>query len=263
MITFYLCFLAGGAVIPIVSFILGSLGNDVDTDTDMDVELDADIGTDFDADVDIGADIDMDTDIDIGLDPDIGVDTDFDIGGDVDADISLHTPVMDADPGHVTGHNTGTGSAVGRGPETGSVFTLGLIPTSLMSLSALALTFGGVGGLLTYAIHSKVITFILALLAGYFASVVVQSLVKTLRKVQRRNEGVNENELLLYNGKVVDTILPGQLGTVSILTLSNILVSYPAKCADESLRLETGKVIRVLEMKDGILLVEPKNKYED
>lgn len=251
MITFYLCFLAGGAVIPIVSFILGSLGNDVDTDTDMDVGLDTDIGTDFDADVDID------------LDADIGVDTDFDLDGDLDADIDMDTPIMDADLGAGAGHNTGTGAAVGRVPETGSVFTLGLIPTSLMSLSALALTFGGVGGILTYAIQSKVITFILALLAGYFASVVVQSLVKTLRKVQRRNEGVNENELLLYNGKVVDTILPGQLGTVSIVTLSNILVSYPAKCADESLRLETGKVIRVLEMKDGILLVEPKNKYEE
>lgn len=251
MITFYLCFLAGGAVIPIISFVLGSLGNDVDTDTDMDVGLDTDIGTDFD------------TDIDIGVDPDIGVDTDFDIDGDFDAEISMDTPVMNADMGHGTGHNAGTGLDVGKGPDTGSIFSLGLIPTSLMSLSALALTFGGVGGLLTYVIHSKVITFIIAILAGYFASVFVQSLVKTLRKVQRRNEGVNENELLLYNGKVVDTILPGQLGTVSIVTLSNILVSYPAKCADEGLRLETGKVIRVLEMNKGILLVEPKNKYED
>jgi len=68
--------------------------------------------------------------------------------------------------------------------------------------------------------------------------------------------------LLLYDGKIVDTILPGQLGSVSFTTLSNVLVTYPARCADESLKLASGKVVKVIDKKNGVFIVEPKNKYE-
>jgi len=106
------------------------------------------------------------------------------------------------------------------------------------------------------------ITLIIAAVSGYLASITVQSILKTLRRIQTRNGTINENELMLYDGTVVDTILPGQTGSVSFVSLSNIRVTYPAKCADESLRLAAGRTVRVKEIKNGIVIVEPKNKYE-
>ena len=191
MITMYLCFLAGGAVLPFISFLLGSLSDGIDADVNTDVNVDVDV------------DVDVDT-----------------------------------------------------------IFSIGFLPTSLMSLSALAIAFGAVGAIMSLLGKGKIITFVVAAIAGYIASVLVQTIVKTLKKAQKSSDGINENELLLYDGKIIDTILPGQLGTVSFVTLKNLLVSYPARCSDERLKLETGKIVKVQEIKDGIFIVEPKNKYE-
>lgn len=219
MITIYLCFLAGGAVFPLISFLFGFLNNDVDAD------MDADPGADFDSDVDSG----------------------FDAGSHAGSGAEAGTgvsPVADVSSGF------------------NSLISVGLFPTSLLSVSALAVTFGAVGGIMTLMGAGKIITFALSVLAGYFMSVVVQSLIKSLKKAQTRSSVVNENELLLYDGTVVDTILPGQLGSVSFVTLKNVRVSYPAKCVLEDLRLEAGKIVRVVEIKNGVFIVEPKNKYE-
>lgn len=168
-----------------------------------------------------------------GIDADVDVDVDV----DVDADIDI-------------------------GSDINTMFSIGLFPSSLMSLSALAITFGAVGSIMSFTGKEKTITFVTAIITGYLASVIVQTIVKSLKKAQKRSYGINENELLLYDGKVVDTILPGQLGTVSFITITNILVSYPARCSDERLKLETGKIVKANELKDGIFIVEPKNKYE-
>lgn len=211
MITMYICFLAGGAVLPFLSTLLGFFGDGIDTDVN--------------ADVDVGIDIDAGTDLHVGTDIEAGA-----------------------------GLNVGT--------SMDSVFSIGLFPSSLMSLSALAIIFGAVGGIMTLSGKGKIITLVTAIVAGYLASVIVQTIVKSLRKVQKRSYGIDENELLLYDGMIVDTILPGQLGTVSFVTLKGVRVSYPARCADKGLKLETGKIVKALELKDGIFIVEPKNKYE-
>lgn len=241
MVTLYLCFLAGGAVLPVISFFLGSFGDSGDVDTDVDIDTDIDINPDIDMDID--TDIDLDTEVD--LDADIGIHPDADVNADIHTGTDFHA-----------------GSDINIGTDTGSVISIGLFPTSLMSLSALAITFGAVGAVISLTWKSGVLTFIIALIAGYLSSVVVQSIIKTLKKVQKRNYGLDENELLLYDGKIVDTILPGQMGTVSFTTLQSQVVSYPAKAADVKLRLATGRIVKVVELKNGIIIVEPKNKYE-
>lgn len=212
MVTIYLCFLAGGAVLPFLSVIIGSFGG----------------GSDVDADVEIDTDLDADLDVDADLDTEVA------LGSSTD------------------------------GPEldTGAGLSIGLLPTSLMSLSALAITFGAVGSVMTMQGSGNIITFVVAAVTGYIAAVIVQTIIKTLKKIQKRNYGINENELLMYDGKVVDTILPGQLGTVSFHTLKDVHVSYPARCADEMLKLETGRLVKALKVNNGIFTVEPKNKYE-
>lgn len=213
MLTFYLCFLAGGIVLPLISFIMGSLSNGADAGLDTDVSMNSDL------------------DIDPGVDANTGADTN--LGPEVDP---------------------------GVGSET--MFSLGLIPTSFLSISALAIIFGAVGAIMTRAGNGKLLTLIIAALSGYFASVVVQTLIKSLKKIQTINYGIDEKELMLYDGKVIETILPDQLGAVSFVTLKNIRVSYPARCADKSLKLSSGKIVKVVEYKNGIFIVEPKNKYE-
>ncbi len=221
MMTFYLCFLAGGAVLPFISFAFGFLGNGSDVDT----------STEFDA----SADVDMDADLDGTLD------------GVINSDVST---------------STADGIEGDSIQGTNSILALGLLPTSAMALSTLAIVFGAVGSIMTYKGVTGIITFIVSIIIGYVAAVIVQSFIRTLKKIQVENTGVDEEELLLYDGTIVDTILPGQLGTVSFLTLKNIRVSYPARCADEEMRLSTGRVVRVIERKNGIFIVEPKNKYE-
>lgn len=178
---------------------------------------------------------------------------DTDVGADFDAEVDLEAEIN---------VDSGMGSDLDIGTDTGSVLTIGIFPTSLLSISALAITFGAVGGVMTLNDKGKIITFIIAFLSGYLVSVIVQTIIKTLKKLQTRSSGINESELLLYEGKVVDTILPGQLGTVSFTTLKDVMISYPARCSDSKIKLETGRIVKPIEFKDGIFLVEPKNKYE-
>ncbi len=229
MFTMYLCFLAGGAILPLVSTIFGFFGDGADADIGSGDGLDIDAGSAFNLEVgdgletgfDLDTDLDVDLDVDVDLDGDIGIETDF-----------------------------------------GSAFSLGLLPTSLMAISTLAITFGAVGSILTYSGKGRLITLIISVIAGYASSVVIQTIVKTLKRIQTRSYGLDENELLMYDGKIVETILPGQLGSVSFTTLSNVKVSYPARCTDQELRLETGRVVKVKLIENGIFIVEPKNKYE-
>jgi hypothetical protein len=213
VLTFYLCFLAGGAVLPFLSAIMGSLSDGSDTD------------------LDVSADTDIDTMLDTGMEIETDASFDLDSGGDLSSDL-------------------------------GSAISIGFFPTSLMALSALAITFGAVGSIMTLTEKGAILTFVVSILSGYFISVVVQSIIKTLKKLQRRNYAIEEKELLMYEGKVIDTILPGQLGTVSFTTLKNVHVSYPARCADEALKLIPGREVKVIEIKNGVVIVEPKNKYE-
>ncbi len=216
MVTFYLCFLAGGAVLPFLNIIFGSLSGGADTDIDLDTSIEVD--TDIDVDADLGDGLDMET-----------------------------------DPGSLS-----------EGPDidTGSALSIGFFPSSLMSLSALAIIFGAVGSVMTLTGRGSILTFVVAAISGYITAVVVQTIIKSLKNIQKRNYGINENELLMYDGKVIDTILPGQLGTVSFNTMKDVHVSYPARCADRQLRLETGRLVKALEVSNGIFTVEPKNKYE-
>ncbi|NLC17671.1 MAG: hypothetical protein GX757_00400 [Clostridiales bacterium] len=226
MLTLYICFLAGGAVLPITSFLFGLINNFLDADVDVDADVDA-----VDVDVNTGPDLDAELDTVSELEADSDIDTDIDSGANV------------------------VGAA-------NSALSIALFPSSLMSISTLAIVFGAIGSIMTMKGKGALITLIIAAVSGYLASITVQSILKTLRRIQTRNGTINENELMLYDGKVVDTILPGQTGSVSFVSLSNIRVTYPAKCADESLRLAAGRTVRVKEIRNGIVIVEPKNKYE-
>ncbi len=229
MLTFYLCFLAGGAVLPLINVIAGFLSHGMDTDIDGDIDVDADVDLD----------VDIDTDLQIDSDP----------------DMEFHHPVA-ADSAHSSAmDHPGTG--------TESLFSVGLLPTSLLSISGLAIIFGASGALMTLGNRNRILSLILSVIFGYLASVLVQTIINSLKRAQTINNGINENELLLYDGKVIDTILPGQLGTVSFVTLKDVRVSYPARCEDMNLKLETGRIVKAKEFRNGIFIVEPKNKYEE
>lgn len=267
MLTIYICFLAGGAVLPITSFLLGFIHNLMDTDVDAD--LDADAHLDVDTDVDVDTEFDVNTDADVDTELDINPDAGINAGIELDSEININSDTdMDSDTnvGHSSDLNQNISNMpdahVGIGADSASMLSIAFYPTSLMSLATLAIVFGAVGSVMTLTGKGAIFTLIIATITGYVASITVQTIIKTLKKVQTRSSGIYENELMLYDGTVVDTILPGQMGSVSFITLSNIRVNYPAKCTDESLRLVTGRVVKVKEIKNGIFIVEPKNKYE-
>ncbi len=234
MLTFYLCFLAGGAVLPVFNYVIGFLSNGFGGDMHGDIDSNADFHGDIHTDLhgDIHTDLHSDLHHDIHLDHHLG-----DVHG-------------------------GNASAPTDANGDGSFLSIGLIPTSLLSLSAFAVVFGTSGALMTLSEWNFIVTLLLSAGVGYLMAVIIQTIINSLKKAQTINSGISENELALYDGKIVDTILPGQYGTVSFSTLKNVLVSYPAKCADENIKLEAGKIVAVKEFKNGIFIVEPKNKYE-
>lgn len=213
MQTVYICFLVGGAIIPLISTILSIFDGHADFDGNIDTEITTD--------TDIGGVID---DVDVGID------------SHIDCDCDLHT---------------GGGGVV-----------LGLFPTSLIALSAVSAFFGLVGTVMSASGYNRVLTIVVSIIVGYIAGVIAQTIIKSLKKIQVRNYGINTNEVLAYDGKVVDTILPGKLGTVSFTTLKGILVSYQAKCIDETKKIEAGKIVRVIELQGNVCIVDLKNKYE-
>lgn len=227
METLYLCFMAGGAVLPIISAIGGALGghSDIDANADVHADIHADVHTDM------------------------HIDHHIDIGGHHHIDIGHHD-------GDVGGHSGDIDSHLDSG------LAIGLIPTSFIALSALSLVFGTVGELMTIGNKGKILTLVVALVSGYLASVIVQSTIKTLKRLQVRNYGVKENEVLAYDGTIIDTILPGAIGSVSFTTLKGVMVSFPARCVDKEAKVQAGKVVVVKELVDGICYVELKNKYE-
>lgn len=169
MLTLYICFLAGGAVLPITSFLFGLINNFLDADVDVDADVDA-----VDVDVNTGPDLDAELDTVSELEADSDIDTDIDSGANV------------------------VGAA-------NSALSIALFPSSLMSISTLAIVFGAIGSIMTMKGKGALITLIIAAVSGYLVSITVQSILKTLRRIQTRNGTINENELMLYDGKVVDS----------------------------------------------------------
>ncbi|MFX0076418.1 MAG: NfeD family protein [Candidatus Hermodarchaeota archaeon] len=194
-IFFSIClgFFIGGLIFSIISVFLAhmesqSLGQEVDTDVDIDVDADVDVDVDADVDLDVDADVDLDVDADVDLDvdADVDVDIDADVDVDTDADIDLDAEVdidVDADP---------IGTTTSPAPI-------------MLLLSAFLLVFGITGISLYYIITIEWLRFLMfvgAPIVGYLTSKYLNVAWKKIAKSQFYKISPTQN-LIGKHGEVV------------------------------------------------------------
>ncbi len=87
---------------------------------------------------------------------------------------------------------------------------------------------------------------------------------RMLRRLVRKelDSQISTEELLLEPGKVTVGIAPGELGKVRI-HYSGAYVERYARAADPAMRIEAGRSIRVADIGDDCIYVEPENSIPD
>lgn len=141
--------------------------------------------------------------------------------------------------------------------------TFCLMPFSVQSICAGLLIYGTIGKMV-YNGYNGVTVNIIGAAAGYLAAIAVQTLIRRLKKVEHTT--YPKEQLLLYDGKVVNTILKGGFGSVSITTLDGITGVYPAKAENEQEAIRQGTIVSIVRFDKNVMIVKVKDelikKYE-
>lgn len=137
-----------------------------------------------------------------------------------------------------------------------------LLPFSIHSISGALLTFGVVGQLV-YDGSNLLLANVLAAAGGYVVAVMIQSLIRRLKKEEHTTYATNE--LLLFEAEVINTIVEGGYGSICIRTPDEVSRTYPAKAAEQTVRLAARTPVRILRFEGNVAIVEeevPVSKYE-
>lgn len=135
--------------------------------------------------------------------------------------------------------------------------SLCILPFSMQSICMGLLVFGAVGLILPKKIAPQV-CFVIAIVIAYLAAVLVQTFIKKLKNVE--NTTYRKEELLLFDTKVVHTIIKGGYGSISISTLDGITTNYPAKAKDPNIEIRQGTQVQVVYFDKNVAIVEEKEK---
>lgn len=139
---------------------------------------------------------------------------------------------------------------------------ISFLPFSIHSICAGLLLYGTIGRLIFNGLN-VVSSNIIAGICGYVAAVVIQTLIQKLKKVEHRTYATDE--LLLYEGKVINKIIKGGFGSISITTLDGITLNYPAKAEDRETEIKSGTVVEIVFFSKNIAIVREKDltmKYD-
>lgn len=142
-------------------------------------------------------------------------------------------------------------------------FAFSAFPTSLMSISAGVLLFGGTGFLLGYTpLHAlPPAIFAIALAAGYAMSLVIQNaVINRLRSVESPSH--KDEDIFGLDGRVVDAIVENGFGVVTFSTTVG-KVTYPARSEDGK-RIGQGEDVIPIAFDKKILIVRrsPSNQQQ-
>ena len=124
---------------------------------------------------------------------------------------------------------------------------ISLLPFSIYSICSALLVFGTIGSVM-YNGSNLILTNVVGGVSAYVAAVAVQSLIKRLKN--EKHTTYSKDELLLFDAKVVNTILPGAYGSISITTYDGISSTYPAKAEDPSIQIKALTIVRIVRF-DG------------
>lgn len=136
-----------------------------------------------------------------------------------------------------------------------------LLPFSMQSISAALLTFGVVGKLI-YSGDNLLLANCIAGGSAYVMAVIIQSLIRRLKKEEHST--YSTEQLLLFDAKVVNTIVEGGFGSICIVTPDGVSRTYPAKAENAALRISSNTAVRVLYFDSNVAIVEevvPVGKY--
>ncbi len=139
-------------------------------------------------------------------------------------------------------------------------FDVCFLPFSVQSICAGLLVFGAAGKVLEGGALTAVTVVIIAVAMGYLVAVVVQTLIKRLKDVE--NTTYSTDQLLLYDAKVVNTIVKGGFGSISITTNDGITSTYPAKAQNPETVIRQDSVVSILEFQDNVAIVMEKDLLE-
>lgn len=130
---------------------------------------------------------------------------------------------------------------------------LSFLPISGVSLCAGLIVFGGIGFMFNHIIPAIVI--------GYAAAMAVQMVIKRLKGVE--HEAVNREELYLCDGKIINTVLAGGLGTVEFDNIKGIAITFVCRSADPSEVMKQNTVVKLVEFDGEIAVVRVKDEFAD
>ena len=138
-----------------------------------------------------------------------------------------------------------------------------LIPISIQSICAGILIFGGSGKLI-YNGHNLLIANVIAVGGGYLAAVAIQTLIKRLKKAEHTT--YSQEQLLLFDAKVINTIITGGYGSISIKTYDGIASTYPAKALNPKEEIRQDTIVSIVRFERNTAIVKLKDislKYAD
>ena len=128
---------------------------------------------------------------------------------------------------------------------------LNFLPISGVSICTGLITFGGMGLLFNSLIPAIVI--------GYAAAMAVQMVIRRLKRVE--NEAMNREELYLCDGKIINTVLAGGLGTVEFDNIKGIATTFVCRSTDASEVLKQNTVVKLVEFDGEIAVGRPKDEF--
>jgi len=134
-----------------------------------------------------------------------------------------------------------------------------LLPLSVQCLSGGALMFGGVG-MLMYNGSNKIMTNIVAGIVAYIVAALLQTLIHWMKRVE--NTTYSKEQLLLFDAKVVNSILKGSYGSVSVTSNDGITTVYPAKADNSEISIRQDTVVEIVRFERNIAIVREKDLDE-
>lgn len=140
--------------------------------------------------------------------------------------------------------------------------SISFLPCSIQSICAGLLGFGATG-LMLEGKYSLLWVNMIAGVIGYVVAIIIHAIIRKLKKVE--NTTYSQEELLLFDAKVVNTIVKGGFGAISIVTGDGVSVNFPAKAVDATLVIKQNEIVTIQYFEKNVAFVERKDltvKYD-
>lgn len=132
-------------------------------------------------------------------------------------------------------------------------FELNFLPLSGVSICTGLITFGGIGLLFQNAIIATAVC--------YAAAMAVQTVIRRLKRV--KNEAMNREELYLFDGKIINTVLPGGLGTVEFDNIKGIATTFVCRNEDRTKELRQNTIVKLVKLDGEVAVVRKKDDFSE